>query len=72
MNCDSVVLLSAGKWFDGYNGEDRVVIDDLRRDSMPFNFLLAVIDRYLARVPIKGGFTHWNPREIIITCPRRP
>lgn len=24
------------------------------------------------RVPIKGGFTEWDPERIVITCPRIP
>ena len=31
-----------------------------------------MLDRYPLRVPIKGGFAWWNPKQIFVTCPRLP
>ena len=56
-------------WFDGYNGQEYVIIDDFRRGMCDFHFLLRLTDRYIIEVPIKGGFVNWNPKVIIITCP---
>lgn len=56
-------------WFDGYTGQEYAIIDDFRRGMCKFNYLLRLLDRYTLAVPIKGGFTKWNPKVIIITCP---
>lgn len=55
------------KWFDGYYGQPLAIIDDFRKDFCTFHFLLRLLDRYPLRVPVKGGFTEWNPEVVIIT-----
>lgn len=55
------------KWFDGYQGESIVILDDIRADSCSFDFLLRLLDRYQFRVEYKGGFVDWQPLAIIIT-----
>lgn len=60
------------KWFDGYNGESGVILDDIRPESCSFLFLLKLLDRYPLMVPIKGGFVQWVPDIIIITTPIEP
>lgn len=60
------------RWFDGYEGQATAILDDIRTNSCPFNFLLRLLDRYPLTVEIKGGFTLWNPKTIIITCPVHP
>jgi hypothetical protein len=59
-------------WFNPYNGEGTVVLDDYRKGKLPFATLLTTIDRYVRTVPVKGGFVDWNPQRIFITCPRTP
>jgi len=59
-------------WFDGYFGQKVVLIDDFRGDMCKFRWLLRLLDRYPLRVPIKGGFTVWNPEIIIITSCKAP
>lgn len=49
-----------GRWWDGYNGEDVVVIDDFRGE-IQYNDLLKLIDRYEYKVPIR----HRPPRQFI-------
>jgi hypothetical protein len=53
-------------WFDGYKGEESVIIDDFRGES-PFTWLLRVLDIYELSVPVKGGFVDWTPGYIFIT-----
>lgn len=55
------------KWFDGYIGQENVIIDDFRKDFCTFHYLLRLLDRYPLRVPIKGGFVEWHPLNIYIT-----
>lgn len=57
------------RWFDGYRGQKVAIIDDIRSNSCPFNFLLRLLDRNVLNVEIKGGYTAWTPQKIIITCP---
>lgn len=57
------------KWFDGYDGQEYVIIDDFRRQGIKFNWMLRLTDRYQIQVQIKGGFTWWKPKVIIFTCP---
>nr|QXP07801.1 MAG: replication associated protein [Arizlama virus] len=55
------------EWFDGYDGQENVIIDDFRGNFCPFSELLRILDRYKLSLPVKGGFTNWIPKNIIIT-----
>lgn len=54
------------QWFDGYDGQRTVVLDDFRGGA-DFAFLLRLLDIYPVQVPIKGGFKSWIPERIYIT-----
>jgi len=73
-DCRDQVWTSKGdlKWFDGYDGQEVAIFDDLRAKQVQFAFLLRLLDRYDLDVPVKGGFAHWIPRVIIITTPHGP
>lgn len=60
------------QWFDGYHGQDVVILDDLRHQHCKFDYLLRLLDRYDMLVPFKGGFVQWTPKLIIITAPFPP
>jgi len=70
----SETWMSSGslRWFDGYDGHKGVILDDIRADSMPYNELLRLLDRYPFRVEFKGGSVEWLPEIIIITAPTPP
>jgi hypothetical protein len=59
------------KWFDGYSGENWVLLDDFR-GACPFEFMLRLLDIYKLRVPVKGSFVAWNPTTIFITSNLEP
>lgn len=59
------------KWFDGYGGEQTVVLDDFRGGA-DLAFLLRLLDIYPLRVPVKGSFTWFRPRRIYITSNLEP
>lgn len=59
-------------WFDGYNAHESVIIDDIRKDTFSFAFLLQLLDRYPMQVQVKGAFVQWRPRIVLITCPFSP
>lgn len=59
------------KWFDGYRGEQTVLIDDFRGGA-DFAFLLRLLDVYPLQVPVKGDFEPWRAERIILTSNTEP
>lgn len=64
--------LSTGRWFDGYDSHEDVIIDDMRKDFMKFHELLRLLDRYAMKVETKGGSRQFRARRIIITSCHHP
>jgi len=60
------------KWWDGYNGQEAVLIDDFREHQIPFTDLLKLLDRYPCKVQVKGGFRELCSKRMYITCPSSP
>jgi len=54
------------QWFDGYRGEETILIDDYRGGADE-TFLLKFLDIYPLRLPIKGGFQRNRAQVVIIT-----
>ena len=71
--CDPFIPLSY-KWWDGYEGQDAVLLDDIRPDWCKPAELLRLLDnyRYQYRVEIKGGSRHLVATKIWVTCPWHP
>eukprot|EP00969_Alexandrium_andersonii_P286488 12664453-Alexandrium_andersonii.AAC.1 len=42
------------RWFDGYDGQEVCILNDLRKGTFTFNYLLELLDRYPFQVEIKG------------------
>lgn len=59
------------RWFDGYSGEDTVLIDDYRGGASD-SFILKLLDIYPLQVPVKGGFVQWAPSRIFLTSNDSP
>ncbi len=57
---------NALQWWDGYDGEETLVIDEYD-NQIPITELLGILDGYQLRLPIKGSFTYANWKTIIIT-----
>ncbi len=57
---------SALKWWDGYEGEKTLIIDEYNND-VEITKLLSLLDGYQLRLAIKGGFTYANWNKVIIT-----
>ena len=55
-----------GEWWDGYTGQETVIIDDFY-GGMPWCFLLKLLDRYPLLVPFKGGFHQFVSKKLIFT-----
>ncbi len=58
-------------WWDGYEGEDVLIIDDFY-GGIQYALLLRILDGYQLRIPIKGGFTYALWTKIIITSNKDP
>lgn len=59
-------------WFDGYDGQETVVLDEFRPSQWEYTQLLQLLDRYPYRAQTKGGTANFIPREIIITTSQNP
>lgn len=58
-------------WWDGYNGEETVVIDEFY-GWMPYNFLLRMLDRTKVNVEVKGGSVPLRATNFIFTSNTHP
>lgn len=69
-----VVPIGGQQWYDGYDGHKVVLIDDFNGASSKrrLDDLLRLLDRYVSRVPVKGGYRWFNPRRIYITTNFHP
>lgn len=58
-------------WWNGYNGQEVVIIDDFY-GWIPFDYYLHLTDRYPMSGETKGGMVNLRPRVIVITSNREP
>jgi len=58
-------------WFDGYEGQKTLVIDEFYGQCKP-SLLLKLLDRYPLRVPIKGSSVQAKWTKVYITSNRKP
>lgn len=62
-----------GKWWDGYDADEDVIIDDVKDLTKEFYIsLLELLDRYEARVEVKGGSRQFLAKRIVITSIEDP
>ncbi len=59
-------------WFNGYYGQDTMLIDDMRRGYLRYSDLIAIIDGHPIPCETKGGFVFLNVTRIIITTNVHP
>lgn len=58
------------KWFDGFVGQETVVLDDFRPNKeISFAKLLQLADYYPMIVETKGGSRQFNAKRLIVTTP---
>lgn len=62
----------AGEWFDGYCGEDIVILDDFEPTDYHHSLLKRLLDRYRLRVPVKGGFVRMAASQFVISANEPP
>lgn len=62
----------SGQWWDGYEDQETVVLDDIRPETFNYRFLLRLFDRYPMRVGCKGYTKPFIAKNIIVTAPSKP
>lgn len=71
-------IKSPGKWWDGYEGQSVVIMDDIPIHSnraeaeATHAYFLRLLDQYKMNVEVKGGSIPFNPRKIILTSNHHP
>lgn len=70
--CPDVYRPVSYKWWEGYDGHKKVLIDDFRKDYCKFHELLTLLDIYPFRVETKGGSRQVQFDTIYITTPYSP
>lgn len=63
---ESIYYKPRGDWWDGYEQQPNVIIDDFY-GWIKYDELLKIMDRYPYRVPVKGGYQIFNSKRIWIT-----
>lgn len=63
---------SLKKWWEGYDGHEVVLLDDLRPNDYEFQYLLQLLDRYPMRVECKGGSREFLAKTLYITSCTHP
>lgn len=59
--------MAGAEWWDDYDCQPHVVIDDFAPDQLEPARFKNLFDRYPMSVPIKGGFRPWIPKLVVIT-----
>jgi hypothetical protein len=59
------------KYFDGYDGEDKIILEEFRGE-LPWGDLLSLLQEYECRAPVKYGFVQIQASKFIITSPSPP
>lgn len=60
------------RWWNNYENEEAVLLDDFRGDFCTFHELLRILDRYPYRVEVKYGSRELNSKRIYITSCHPP
>lgn len=59
-------------WWDGYDGQADIIIDDFDGEFIPIALMLRVLDRYPVQLAVKGGFVPCAFRRVWITSNIEP
>lgn len=69
---DCYMVPTRGGWFDNYQGQKHVVIDEYDASRFSLSEILRLMDRYPEQVPVKGGFVHFEATNLWITSHFEP
>lgn len=59
-------------WWDMYEGDENIIIDDYRTNMCTFSELLRLFDRYPMQLQVKGSSTNMLAKRIFVTTPKNP
>ncbi len=62
-----MIDMSKSEWWDGYDGEKTILIDEFDGSETSITRILRLLDGYQCRLPIKGGFTYAQWTKVYIT-----
>lgn len=71
-NFSDVYVAMNNKWWDGYQSQSCILIDDLRVEDYPFNYLLRLLDAYPLQLETKGSTVQLRNKVFFVTCPVTP
>lgn len=54
-------------WFENYDGQDVLLIDEMEKNMFNFGWLMQALDRYPIQCPIKGS-TAWGAWTKVVIC----
>lgn len=69
---DTHVKNTDNKWWDGYDGQEGVILDDFRESWWSMVHMLGLLDRYAFQIEHKGGTRQFRAKYIVITSIRPP
>lgn len=70
LNCTAVK--DGNMWFDGYEGQTTLILDDFDQRVCSVAFLKNLLDKYKMRLPIKGSHTWAAWTKVVITSNEPP
>lgn len=62
----------SGAWWDNYNYESVVILDDVEAADMPRSQWLRILEGYPLQIPVKGGYRSAYWKTIVITSNYSP
>ncbi len=63
---------SSGTYWDDYDGQETVLIDEMYGKRFSHGFLLMLLDKYAFTVPVHGSSVNFSSRRIIMTSNTHP
>lgn len=68
--CEAPSHESSKVWFDGYEGQKTLILDDFAGSFCAFRYLLRLLDKYKLKIEVKGAFAWavWTTVVITTNC----
>jgi hypothetical protein len=63
---------ASGCYWDFYEGQETVVVEEMTGARFSYTFLLALVDRYPMHIPVSGDHIQFSSRRIIFTSNSSP
>lgn len=63
---------TTGEWWDGYDADENVIIDEADKGYLKLCQLLSLLDRYPVKVNVKGTTVEFVASKIILTANKHP